>query len=173
MKKLLSFASILLLAFYSQAQVIKNDDFEILFPASPKVEEQNVVTEAGDTHMKMYQLLHEGAMILFLDATYPTELNINANMDANKKILKNSKKGSVTNFAAQMGMEVTLISEVLIEYKSIIGLRSIDRIGQYFAQVYTIAHLNRLYSIMVFSETEPQGKVMLDNLVNSFVLLKV
>lgn len=173
MKKLLSFANILLLAIYAQAQVVKTDDFELKFPASPKVEEQDVTTEAGEAHINMYQLLYEGAMVLFLDATYPVELNITANQDANKKILKNSKKGSVNNFAGQLGLEVTLISEVFIEYKTLLGLRSIDRVGQYFSQVYTIAHLNKLYSIMVFSETEPQGKIILDDLVNSFSLLKV
>lgn len=173
MKKLLSFTSILLLTIYAQAQTIKTDDFEIKFPATPKVEEQDVNTEAGEAHLKMYQVMFNGAMILFLDATYPLELNINAELEANKKILKNSKKGSVTNFAGQMGLEVTLVSEVFIEYKTLLGLRSIDRVGQYFSQVYTIALLNKLYSIMVFSETEPQGKLILDDLVNSFSLLKV
>lgn len=170
MKKLLSFATILLIGFYAQAQVIQTDDFELTFPAEPKIDEQEIVTEAGDTHLKMYQLMHNGMMILFTNATYPEGLDISTNKEVNKKVLKNSKNGSISNFAGQMGMEVTLVSEVFVEYKSLYGMRSIDRVGQYFGQVYTIAHLNKLYSILVFSENEAEGKEVLDTLVDSFSL---
>lgn len=173
MKKLLSFLSILLVGFYVNAQVIKTPEFEITFPAEPTINEQEIVTEAGDTHLKMYQLMHEGAMILCLDATYPKELDISTNKEVNKTVLKNSKNGSVNNFAGQMSLKVTLISEVFVEHKSLLALRSIDGVGNYFAQVYTIAHLNKLYSILVFSETESGGKQILDNLVNSFTLLTI
>ena len=66
-----------------------------------------------------------------------------------------------------------LISEIFVEYKSLLGLRSIDRVGQYFGQVYTIVHVNKLYSILVFSENEADGQQILDELVNSFALLKI
>ena len=173
MKKLLSFATILLTGFYAQAQVIKTDDFELTFPAEPQMDEQEIVTEAGDTHLKMYQVMYRGAMILFTTATYPEGLDVSTDKEVSKKVMKNSKNGSISNFAGQMGLEVTLISEIFVEYKSLLGLRSIDRVGQYFGQVYTIVHVNKLYSILVFSENEADGQQILDELVNSFSLLKI
>jgi hypothetical protein len=151
--------------------VIKTDDFELTFPAKPKIDEQDIVTEAGDTLLKMYQVMHNGAMILFTNATYPEGLDVSTDKEVSKKVMKNSKNGSISNFAGQMGVEVTLVSEIFVEYKTLLGLRSVDRVGQYFGQVYTIVHVNKRYTILVFSEKESEGKQILDELVQSFNIL--
>lgn len=171
MKKTLSSLILLLLSFYGFAQTIKTASFEITFPAQPQEAEQDLVTEAGDTHLKSYQLLYEGAMLLMSEATYPEGVNLTTSMDITKKILKNSKNGSVNNFAGQMGLPVTLVSEIFEEYKTLLAMRSVDKVGNYFAQVYTLLDKNKLYSMMVFSETELQGRTLLYQLTDSFQLL--
>lgn len=171
MKITLSSLILLLLSFYGFAQTIKTTSFEITFPAQPQTAEQDIVTEAGDTHVKTYQLMHEGAMILMTEATYPEGVNLTTNMDVNKKILKNSKNGSVNNFAGQMGLSVTLVSEIFEEYKTLLALRSVDKVGNYYAQVFNLLNKNKLYAMMVFSETELQGRTLLYALTNSFELL--
>ncbi len=85
MKITLSSLILLLLSFYGFAQTIKTTSFEITFPAQPQEAEQDIVTEAGDTHIKTYQLMHEGAMMLMTEAGYPEGVNLTANMDVNKK----------------------------------------------------------------------------------------
>lgn len=65
--------------------MIKTDDFELTFPAKPKIDEQDIVTEAGDTHLKMYQVMHNGAMILFTNATYPEGLDVSTDKEVMKK----------------------------------------------------------------------------------------
>lgn len=170
MKNCYFYLTILLLAFYANAQVVKTNTFELTFPAKPTSSEQEIVTEAGDTHLTMYQLQHAGSMILVLDSTYPEGLDISTDKEVNKKVLKNSKNGSVNNFASQLSLTAKVIAEVYVENKSVLALQSVDAVGSYFAQTYTIAHLNKLYSIMVFSQTEEGGKSILDNLVNSFQL---
>jgi hypothetical protein len=171
MKKTLYTVILLLLGFYGFAQTIKTTSFEVTFPAQPQEVEQDIVTEAGDTHVKTYQLLHEGAMLLISEATYQEGVNLTTSMDVTKKILKNSKNGSVNNFAGQMGLTVTLVSEIFEEYQTLLAMRSVDKVGNYFAQVYTLVDKNKLYSIMVFSETERQGRTLLYELTNSFLLV--
>lgn len=171
MKKTLYTVILLLLGFYGFAQTIKTTSFEVTFPAQPQEVEQDIVTEAGDTHVKTYQLLHEGAMLLISEATYQEGVNLTTSMDVTKKILKNSKNGSVNNFAGQMGLPVTLVSEIFEEYQTLLAMRSVDKVGNYFAQVYTLVDKNKLYSIMVFSETERQGRTLLYELTNSFLLV--
>lgn len=171
MKITLSSLILLLLSFYGFAQTIKTTSFEITFPAQPQEAEQDIVTEAGDTHIKTYQLMHEGAMLLMTEATYPEGVNLTANMEVNKKILKNSKNGSVNNFAGQMGLPVTLVSEIFEEYKTLLAMRSVDKVGNYYAQVYTLLQNNKMFAMMVFSETELQGRTLLYQLTDSFQLL--
>jgi hypothetical protein len=74
----------------------------------------------------MYQVMHNGAMILFTNATYPEGLDVSTDKEVSKKVMKNSKNGSISNFAGQMGVKVTLVSEIFIEYKSLLRLHSVD-----------------------------------------------
>ncbi len=70
-----------------------------------------------------------------------------------------------------MGLPVTLVSEIFEEYKTLLAMRSVDKVGNYYAQVFTLLHKNKLYAMMVFSETELQGRTLLYQLTDSFQLL--
>ena len=43
-----------------------------------------------------------------------------------------------------MGLPVTLVSEIFEEYQTLLAMRSVDKVGNYFAQVYTLVDKNKL-----------------------------
>ncbi|WP_291118458.1 hypothetical protein [Flavobacterium sp. UBA6135] len=172
MKKKLTILSVLLLAFYSYSQHIKTPTFEISFPLEPKFEEVTTETDAGDSTIKMYQLRHLNSMILMMEGTIDEEYDFESIEEVTKASLQGARNGSNDNLALQLGTKATNTSEVFYQYKDkILALKSSDVIGPFFGNTFATIFQNKMYSIMVFSQTNEEGTTLYNNLLDSFKLV--
>lgn len=169
MKKSTLAVILLFLGFYLNAQSIYTPEYSLTLPGTPTVNEEQVVTEAGTALIKMYQVLHEGSLILMLDSTYPNELNISASEEVALKILKNSKEGSIQNLASQLGQSAIVIKEESTLFQDkLIALHSVSKVGPYYAVVYNFAKKHKLFSILVFSETLEKAENISSGIKSTF-----
>lgn len=172
MKKRLLIVSILLIAFYSNAQHIKTTTFDITFPAEPKFEEVTIETDAGDSTIKMYQLRYQNSMILMMEGTINEEYDFESIEEVTKASLLGARNGSNDDLASQLGTKATNTSETFYQYKDkILALKSSDIIGPLFGNTFATIFQNKMYSIMVFSQSNEEGTTLHNNLLDTFKLV--
>lgn len=172
MKKKLIVLSILFIVFYSHSQNIKTATFEISFPLEPQFQETIIPTEAGDSTLKMYQLQYLNSMILMMEGTIDEAHDFESIEEVTKASLLGARNGSIKNLATQLGTKATNTSEIFYQYKEkILALTSSDTIGPFFGNTFVTIFQNKMYSIMVFSQTNEEGTTLHNNLLDSFKLI--